>query len=102
MFEGPHATNIFGDSSFRWWSPPVSLDRGGRVRRSRCILLGWRGFLNVSLIHHECCKSFECFFDFFHLGFRLLFVVFNFFFREDELIFRLVLCLVGSFWNFEV
>ena len=31
MFEGPHATNIFGVSSFEWWSPPVSLDRGGRV-----------------------------------------------------------------------
>ena len=86
MFEGPHATNIFGDSSFQWWSPPVSLDRGGRVWRSRCILLGWRGFRNVSLIHHECCEFVsliqdECcefvdaFVEVFNLSFELLFVV---------------------------
>ena len=49
MFEGPHATNIFRDSSFQWSIPPVSPDRGGRVWRSQCILLGWRGFRNVVL-----------------------------------------------------
>ena len=61
MFEGPHATNIFGDSSFQWWSPPVSLERGGRVRRSRLIFLGWRGFRNVVLIFlHFCQNLLEC------------------------------------------
>ena len=61
MFEGPHATNIFGDSSFQWWSPPVILDRGGRVDRSRCILLGCRGFRNVVLIFlHFFQKLLEC------------------------------------------
>ena len=34
MFEGSHATNFGILSPFQWWSPPDSLDHGGRVRRS--------------------------------------------------------------------
>ena len=45
---------------------------------------------------------FDVFFEVFHLSFYLLFVVFNFIFHEDEMIFILVLHLVGSFWNLEV
>ena len=41
MFEGPHATNFGRASTFQWWRPPVSWYQGGRVRRSRCILMGW-------------------------------------------------------------
>ena len=58
--------------------------------------------MNVTLINHKCCEKFECFFDVFRLGFHLLFVVFNFFFHEDKLFFRLILHLVGSFWHLEV
>ena len=65
MFEVPHATNILGDSSFQWWIPLVSLDHGGRVRRSRFILLGWRGFRNVVLIFHLCQNLVECICDLF-------------------------------------
>ena len=61
MFGGPHATNVGQVSLFQWLSPPVSLDHGGRVWKSRCILLGWRGFRNVSLIHHECCQLLDVF-----------------------------------------
>ena len=61
MFEVPHATNIFGDSSFQCWMPPVSLDRGGRVRRSQCILLVYRGFRNVVLVFlHFYQNLLEC------------------------------------------
>ena len=78
MFEGPHATNFGRVSPFQWWIPPVSRDHGGRVWSSRCILLGWWLFINVSLIHHECCENFEGFCDGFHLIFHLLFVFFRF------------------------
>ena len=57
---------------------------------------------------NECCEFvdaffdvFDVFFDVFHLSFELLFVVYNFFFREDELFFIIVLHIVGSFFHIE-
>ena len=109
MFEGPYARIFVRDSSFQWWIPLVSLDLGGRFWRSRCILLGWRGFRNVSLIHHECCQLLDVFCDiclFFiilHLvPISLLIVVFNGSFDGEKLFIRLGIHLVTPFWNFEV
>ena len=109
MFEGPHDTNVFVDSSFQWWSPPISLDRGGWVRRSRCILLGWRGFKNVSLIHHECCQLLEVFCVYCEfliilqlVLISLLLVGFNGGFDGEELFIIIGIHLVTPFWNFEV
>ena len=108
MFEGPHATNIFGDYSFQWWRLPVSLDRGGRVRRCRCILLGWRGFRNAVLIFQSCQKLVECLCDLFGVLsslfvvlISLLIVGFNGGFNGKELVIGLGIHIVNPFWHFE-
>ena len=108
MFEGPYTNFFVEDSSFQWWSPPVSLDRGGRFRRSRCILLGWRGFRNVVIICQsfknlvEClCELFDVLSSLVVVLISLLLVGFNGCFIGKEMVIGIVIHIVTPFWNFE-